>query len=194
MSKQAQMQRINNKLLNLKQSPLYDYRTENRYIPVVGEGNLDADIVFIGEAPGKNEAITGKPFCGASGKVLDQLLEHIKLTREAVYITNIVKDRPQDNRDPKPEEIGLYAPFLNKQLEIIQPRVIATLGRFSMEYVMKIFGLEDKLDSISILHGKSFNIKTVWGEIIFVPLYHPAVAVYNRKRLGELKKDFEKLN
>jgi DNA polymerase len=120
-----------------------------------------------------------------------QLLKHIKLKREDVYITNIVKDRPQDNRDPRPEEIKLYSPFLIKQLEIIKPKTIATLGRFSMECIMKTFGLEEQIEVISNMHGKVFTIKTSWGKVRFVPLYHPAVAVYNRKRLDELKKDFE---
>lgn len=194
MSKHEQMKQIEQDIAHLKKSPLYAYRVKNGYVPVIGEGSFDADILFIGEAPGKNEALTGKPFCGASGKVLDQLLEHIALKRENVYVTNIVKDRPQDNRDPKPEEINLYTPFLIKQLEIIQPKVIATLGRFSMEFILKHFNLEEHIESISNLAGKVFTIKTSWGKIKIVPLFHPAVAVYNRKRLGELKEDFEKLN
>lgn len=194
MSKQEQMKKIEKDVSNLKKSPLYTYRKENKYIPVIGEGNLGTDIVFIGEAPGKNEALTGKPFCGASGKVLDELLKHIKHKREDVYITNVIKDRPQDNRDPKPEEIKLYAPFLIKQLEIIQPKVIATLGRFSMEFILKHFNLEHELDSISHIHGKVFIIKTFWGKVKIIPLYHPAVAVYNRNRLSELKEDFENLS
>ena len=177
--------------MHLTISPLYQYRIQNNYMPVIGDGSLDTPIVFIGEAPGKNEALTGKPFCGASGKVLDQLLEHIGIKREDVYITNIVKDRPHDNRDPKPEEIEVYAPFLIQQLEIIQPKVIATLGRFSMEFVMKHFGLESHIESISTLAGTCFVVKTSWGTVSIVPLYHPAVAVYNRSRLDELKKHFE---
>lgn len=185
------MNKLKTQIIKLKKSPLYTYRVENKYIPVIGEGDLDSFIVFIGEAPGKNEAICGTPFCGASGKVLDQLLEHINLKREDVYITNIIKDRPQDNRDPKSEEIALYAPFLIKQLEIIQPNIIVTLGRFSGEFLLKHFGFEERIESISNMHGKIFNIKTKWGETLIIPLFHPAVAVYNRKRLKDLKKDFE---
>jgi DNA polymerase len=187
------MKNIQEEILNLKQSPLYEYRISNNYLPVIGEGSLDAHIVFIGEAPGKNEALTGKPFCGASGKVLDQLLGHIGIKRGGVYVTNIVKDRPEDNRDPKPEEIKLYTPFLIQQLEIIRPKVIATLGRFSMDFIMKHFGLEENIQSISNIHGKIFKTKAPWGEVIIIPLYHPAVAIYNRSRLDELKKDFEVL-
>lgn len=185
------MKKIERELLNFKESPLYKYRKENNFVPVVGQGSFDARIVFIGEAPGKNEAMTGRPFCGASGKILDELLAHIKINRENVYITNVVKDRPENNRDPKPEEIELYAPFLNKQLEIIKPKVIATLGRFSMEYIMNKFGLEDKIKIISKIHGEKIKVKTPWGEIWVIPLYHPAVAVYNRNQLSLLKKDFE---
>ncbi|MEN9921507.1 MAG: hypothetical protein RLZZ517_485 [Candidatus Parcubacteria bacterium] len=193
MSKNDEMKKVQDAIFDLKQSPLYEYRISNNYLPVIGEGSLDTHIVFIGEAPGKNEALTGKPFCGASGKTLDQLLLHVGIDRAQVYVTNIVKDRPQDNRDPKAEEIELYAPFLIRQFEIIQPKIIATLGRFSMDFVMKQFGLEENIQSISNIHGKSFKVKASWGEVIIVPLYHPAVAVYNRSKLDELKKDFEVL-
>jgi uracil-DNA glycosylase len=193
MSKRDEMKKIRDELFEFKDSPLYSYRTENKYFPVIGEGSHDASIVFIGEAPGKKEAQTGRPFCGASGKVLDQLLDHISVKREDVYITNIVKDRPQHNRDPKPEEIKLYAPFLQKQLEVIQPHIIATLGRFSMEYILKEFGLEDKIQIISKIHGEVFEAKASWGSVKIIPLYHPAVAVYNRTQLDMLKKDFELL-
>jgi len=187
--KKTKMKAIRDDLFEFTESPLYEERVKNNMFPVIGEGSHDAKVIFIGEAPGKNEAKTGKPFCGASGKVLDQLLEHIKLNREDVYITNVVKDRPTNNRDPKPEEIELYAPFLDKQIEIIEPKIIATLGRFSMEYIIKKFGLEDKLEPISKLHGKKIKIPDT--NMTIIPLYHPAVAVYNRNMLDDLKKDFE---
>ena len=188
------MKEIRDEIMNLKESPLYKERVEGKYFPVIGEGSHDAKIMFVGEAPGRNEAQTGKPFCGASGKVLDELLSHIGVDRKTVYVTNIVKDRPTNNRDPKPEEIELYAPFLDKQIDIIEPRVIATLGRFSMEYIMQRYGLEDKLETISNMHGKVFKTKTSEGKSVsIVPLYHPAVAVYNRNQLDILKKDFEVL-
>jgi len=185
------MNKIKAKVLGLKESPLYTDRVENGYVPVIGEGSLDADIVFVGEAPGKNEAKTGRPFCGASGKVLDELLSFIDIKRADVYITNIIKDRPVDNRDPKSEEIELYTPFLIQQFQIIQPKVIATLGRFSMKFVLEYFNLKDEIQSISDIHGKIFETKTKWGTVKIIPLFHPAVAVYNRTRLQELKSDFE---
>lgn len=193
MSKQDEMDEIKNSILDLKKSPLYLERIENNYIPVIGEGDFDAQVVFIGEAPGKKEAQTGKPFCGASGKVLDQLLEHIKMKREDVYITNIVKDRPTSNRDPRPDEISIYAPFLIRQLEIIKPQAIATLGRFSTSFIMDHFGLQKDLEKISVIHGKTFIVDVSWGKLSIIPLYHPAVAVYNRTKLDELKKDFNKV-
>lgn len=189
-----EMKKIRDEIFDLKDSPLYKDRIEGKYFPVIGEGSHDSSIMFIGEAPGKNEALTGKPFCGASGKILDELLSHIKIDRRDVYITNIVKDRPPQNRDPKPDEIKIYSPFLDRQIEIIKPKVIATLGRFSMEYIMKKFGLENELGTISELHGKSFEAQTSEGtKFHIVPLYHPAVAVYNRNQLPALKKDFEVL-
>ncbi len=193
MSKQLKMRAIQKNLENLTQSPLYAYRIEYGYVPVIGEGDLDAKIMFIGEAPGKNEAISGKPFCGASGKVLDQLLLSAGLDRESVYITNIVKDRPQDNRDPKPFEIDLYAPFLKKQIDIIRPTVIAPLGRFSSEFILKEYARMSEVASITQLHGSVHEVVLSWGSVYVVPLFHPAVAVYNRKRLDELCIDIKKI-
>jgi len=188
-----QMRKIKNEIICAKDSPLYEYRIKNKYFPVIGEGSHAAKIVFIGEAPGKNEAETGRPFCGASGRVLDELLASIRIDRKEVYITNVVKDRPPENRDPLPNEIEFYAPFLDRQIEIIKPEVIATLGRFSMSYIMKKFGLESELKSISIIHGKVFSAETSYGKIKIIPLYHPAVAVYGTNK-EILKKDFKVLS
>ena len=187
MTKTEQMKKIRDAVIELKNSPLYEYRTSNGFFPVIGEGNHDADIMFIGEAPGRNEAKTGRPFCGAAGKILDDLLASIGVPRSDVYITNIVKDRPQNNRDPLPEEIEIYGPFLDRQIKIIEPRIIATLGRYSMEYIMKKFGLEDELKTIGLMHGKSFDTDGVK----IIPLYHPAAAIYNRDLIKTLEKDFK---
>lgn len=187
MNKSEEIKKIYNEVVSFKKSPLYKLRIKEGYLPVIGEGSHDADIMLIGEAPGKNEALTGRPFCGTSGRILDELLEHVSLNREDVYITNILKDRPPANRDPKPEEIEMYVPFLDRQIEVIGPKVLATLGRFSMEYIMKRYNL--MTEPISKIHGKKFKS----GDITVVPLYHPAVAVYNASRKGELKKDFEVL-
>lgn len=172
---------------------LATYRKQNNYLPVLGEGSHTARVVFIGEAPGRNEAKTGRPFCGASGRILDDLLESIEMPRKDVYITNIVKDRPPENRDPLPLEIELYAPFLDRHIEIIQPKILATLGRFSMEYIMRKFGLSHNLESISNAHGKVYDAFASYGPIKIVPFYHPAAAIYNQSLKETLKKDFQVL-
>lgn len=187
------MKEVRNEVLNLKNSPLYEYRIQNKYFPVVGEGSHVAHIMFIGEAPGKNEAETARPFVGRAGKVLDEMLESINLNRSDVYITNIVKDRPPENRDPSEDEIKVYAPFLDRQVEIIRPQVIATLGRFSMKYIMDKFGLGDKVGQISDLHGKEFPTTSSYGSVNIIPLYHPAVALYDGSNKETLLKDFQVL-
>ncbi len=187
------LKKIRDELIVFTESPLYEYRTKNNFFPVVGEGNHDTHIMIIGEAPGKKEALTGKPFCGASGKFLDELCAHIGLACKDVYVTNIVKDRPEDNRDPSQTEINLYGPFLDRQLEIIQPKVIATLGRFSMVYIMEKLGLSGEIQPISVLHGHVLHGKLPYGDVAIVSLYHPAVALYNGSMRDTLKKDFESL-
>ncbi len=180
------LKKIKDEVVSLEASPLYSYRIENKYFPVIGEGNHYAKIMFVGEAPGENEAKTGRPFCGRAGKVLDFLLQSINIKRGDVYITNIVKDRPPKNRDPLPEEIEAYAPFLDRQIEIINPKVIATLGRFSMEYVMRRYGLGKEIAPISALHGRILEAHA----FKLIPLYHPAAAIYNQHLLPILKEDF----
>ena len=189
MNKTEELRKIRDEVVDLENSFLADERRTNGTLPVIGEGSHDATVMFIGEAPGENEAKTGRPFCGRAGKVLDSLLESAGIKREDVYITNIVKDRPPKNRDPLPEEIETYAPFLDRQIEIIKPKVIATLGRFSMEYVMRRYGLEGELDTIGTLHGKI--LQTTNSKLI--PLYHPAAAIYNQHLHDTLKQDFQVL-
>lgn len=184
------MRKVRDEVFDGKDLPLYEERVKNGVYPVIGEGSHDAQLMFIGEAPGRNEAATGRPFCGTAGKILDQLLESVGLAREEVYITNIVKDRPPQNRDPFPEEIAAYAPFLMRQIEIIKPAIIATLGRYSMNYILETFNLWEELAPISKLHGRVFTAAASYGKIIIVPLYHPAAAIYNRSLLDTLKKDF----
>jgi DNA polymerase len=176
---------------SLKKSPLYKYRIKNNYLPVIGEGSSKASIVFVGEAPGKKEAETGKPFCGRSGKMLDELLASIGMDRQKVYVTNLVKDRPQDNRDPSAKEIALYGPFLDRQLEILKPKVVVTLGRLSMAYLFNKYGLILELQVISKIHSKAFIAKSSWGEFVIIALYHPAVALYNGGMKKTLLHDFK---
>jgi DNA polymerase len=150
---------------------------------VLGDGNPDAKIVFIGEAPGKDEDIQGLPFVGASGRFLNEMLAQAGLVRSDVYITNIVKYRPPNNRDPLPEEKREFWPFLMRQLEIIDPKVIITLGRHSME----CFIPEAK---ISQQHGKAKRVKYHDSEFLVIPLYHPAAALYNGSMRQVLIDDF----
>ena len=131
------MRAIRDEVIALTTSPLYAERMKNGVHPVIGEGSHWARVMFIGEAPGRNEAATGRPFVGAAGKILDELLASADIKRDQIYITNIVKDRPPFNRDPLPEEIAAYGPFLDRQIDIIRPDVIVTLGRYAMGYIME---------------------------------------------------------
>jgi len=162
---------------------------ENKKLPlfgqanlVFGEGDAGAEVMFIGEAPGFHEDRLSRPFVGQAGKLLDKLFVLINWPRESVYITNIVKRRPPENRDPLPEEIEAYKPYLKKQIQIISPKIIATLGRFAMNYFLPDF-------KISQSHGKGIVLR---GKIIY-PLYHPAAALRATAILKELEADFKKL-
>lgn len=189
--RQSQIEGIRKEVENLTASPLYPYRRQNNYYPVIGEGSLSAQIVFIGEAPGENEAKQGRPFAGAAGRVLDEMLLSVSMKRSDVYITNIVNDRPPDNRDPSPAEIALYGPFLIRQLQTIAPKIIATLGRFSMQYIFEHFHLLSQLAPISKIHGQIFEARTNWGLAKIIPLYHPAVVLYQGSKKQELLADFK---
>lgn len=150
---------------------------------VMGDGNPDADIVFIGEAPGKSEDEQGLPFVGASGKFLNEMLAEAGMVRDDVYITNIVKYRPPNNRDPLPEEKKEFWPYLLKQLQVIEPKVVITLGRHSMEYFLP--GMK-----ISQVHGEPKRIVFGDDHLVIVPLYHPAAALYNGSLRQTLIDDF----
>jgi len=188
-----QLRKIKDEVINLSKSPLYRYRVQNKFYPVIGEGSHYAKIMFVGEAPGRNEAMTGRPFCGAAGRVLDELLALSGIKREEVYITNILKDRPPENRDPIPEEIFLYGPFLDRQIEIIQPKVIVALGRFAAGYLMEKFHLLEALVPISAIHGKVFGAESAYGKIKIIAQYHPAAALYGGGMRKIIEEDFRAL-
>jgi uracil-DNA glycosylase family 4 len=168
---------------------------------VFGDGNPKAEVVFIGEAPGKNEDLQGVPFVGAAGKFLDEMLGMIELKREDVYITNIVKYRPPNNRDPSPEEKKAFLPYLQSQLEAIQPKVLVTLGRHGLNCFLPDL-------QISQVHGQPKRVKLSLKEksddslqVVILPLFHPAAALYNGAMRQTLIDDFalipviiEKLN
>jgi DNA polymerase len=193
VTKETALKQIALEIENLSESPLYEYRVTNDYLAVPGEGDPDAKILFIGEAPGEKEAISGRPFVGRAGKSLDALLEKNGLRRKDVFITNIVKDRPPANRAPSKAEIKLYAPFLIQQINILQPKLIATLGRFSMTFALSHFDLPSKGKSIGDLHGVALKAQANFGEVTIFPLYHPAAVFYNRKLEPLLDKDFSRL-
>lgn len=150
---------------------------------VFGVGDPHARLMFIGEAPGKNEDLKGEPFVGAAGKLLDELLESIGIDRSQVYIANMVKCRPPGNRDPEALEIETCSPFLARQIELIDPVVIATLGRFSTHWVLQ----NDA--PISAVHGRLFRV----GGRRVVPIFHPAAALYDGSKRAVLFEDFRKL-
>lgn len=154
---------------------------------VPGDGSADAKILFVGEAPGKNEDIQGVPFVGAAGKFLNEMLATIGLRREDIYITNVVKYRPPENRDPNPEEIDACMPWLHEQIRIIQPSVIVTLGRHAMEHFIPG-------KKISEVHGQAFQ-RTFpdIGPQVFFALYHPAAALYNGSMRQTLITDFKNI-
>ena len=160
---------------------------------VFGDGNPESEIVFIGEAPGKNEDLQGKPFVGAAGKFLNEMLEMIGLARQDVYVTNIVKYRPPKNRDPWPEEKQAFLPYLQYQLEVIQPKVVVTLGRHSTNCFLPDL-------QISQIHGQPKRIRISMKEntkdalpIVILPLFHPAAALYNGSMRQTLIDDFAKI-
>lgn len=154
---------------------------------VPGDGSADADILFIGEAPGKKEDEQGKPFIGAAGKFLSEMLASIGLKREDIYITNVVKYRPPNNRDPLPEEVAACWPWLEEQIRLINPKLIVPLGRHAMERFLKN-------KKISEVHGQVFEIELPnLGKRNFYTLYHPAAALYNGSMRKVLFEDFSRI-
>lgn len=184
--RQQQLERIAQRILDDQVCPELAAQATQL---VFGDGNPDAEIVFIGEAPGKNEDLQGKPFVGASGKFLSEMLESVGLKRQDIYITNIVKYRPPNNRDPLPEEKRAFLPYLQSQLEVIAPKVVITLGRHSTNCFLPDL-------QISKAHGQPKRVKLQFKdsddvlEVVILPLYHPAAALYNGGMRQTLLDDF----
>ena len=185
VNKQEELQKLAD--IIEEDDPTPDLRTQATQL-VFGSGNPDADIVFIGEAPGKKEDQTGEPFVGAAGKFLDEMLASVHLKRDDIYITNIVKYRPPSNRDPLPEEKSAFWPYLLQQIAIIKPKIVATLGRHSGQAFLQDL-------RISADHGQPKRIQlTLSGReqsIVILPLYHPAAALYNGGLRETLLEDFK---
>jgi uracil-DNA glycosylase family 4 len=159
---------------------------------VFGEGSLDADIMLVGEAPGRNEDLQGRPFVGKAGKFLDELLESAGIDRGNVYICNILKCRPPGNRNPKAEEIKACTPYLDRQIAFIRPRVICPMGNFAAGYILEKFGFRP--ESIGNIHGKAYKVRNLLlPDSKIIPLYHPASAVYNPEMRYILMDDFRKI-
>jgi len=183
MTKAEQLQRVRDSLeKDLPTLPLGNLGEKT----VPGDGNSEAEVMFIGEAPGYYESVQRKPFVGKSGQFFTRTLEAVGYPRSTVYITNIVKVRPPDNRDPVPDEIKAYRPYLDKEIEIIQPKLIITLGRFSMAKFLPTV-------KISQVHGRLHKVN--WGKkcVFILPMYHPAAALRSPQTSKSFVEDFQKI-
>lgn len=180
MDKKEKLSQLKEKVQQDKSLPLRQTATQL----VFGEGNPDTEIYFLGEAPGYYEDQQGRPFVGQAGKLLNELIDSIGQKREGVYISNVVRFRPPENRDPEPEEIEAFRPYVDEEIEIIDPKIIVTLGRFSMG---KFFPYE----KISKIHGKPKEITWKGKKIVVVPMYHPAAALRNGDIMRQLQEDFK---
>jgi len=182
VNKSEELLRLKEKMQNDVSLPLREGATQL----VFGEGNCDTELYFLGEAPGYYEDRDGRPFVGLAGKLLDQLIQSIGYARSDVYISNVVRFRPPANRDPLPEEIEAFQPYVDKEIEIINPKVIVTLGRFSMGKFLP----EAR---ISQVHGQVFNVDWNGKKVTVIPMYHPAAALRSTAILASIKEDFAKI-
>ena len=189
MSRAQSMEKIARKVRVCVKCPLW----QGRRNAVPGEGNIEAAVMFVGEAPGYWEDVKGLPFVGAAGKVLDELLERITLLRGNVFITNIVKCRPPKNRDPRLLEVTTCTSlYLNRQVSLIQPEIIVTLGRHSTAYIFSEAGLE-KVENITEFRGKVFEVSFLGFSVSVFPMYHPASVLHNPRYRDKLEGDFRLL-
>lgn len=177
--KATSLDMLREKVLSCHACPLAEGRTH----VVFGAGNPNAEVLIVGEAPGKNEDLQGLPFVGAAGQYLSELLEYAGLTREEIYIANILKCRPPGNRNPQVEEIEVCTPFLREQTRIISPRYIVTLGNFATRFILKT----DR--GITSMRGRVYKT----GRFMVFPVFHPAAAIYDRSKREVLAQDFRAL-
>jgi len=187
MSKQELMDEVAAEVMACRKCGLWKKRKN----PVPGEGTLNADVMFVGEAPGYWEDLKGKPFVGSAGQILDEMLSKIGLSRDRGYIGNVVKCRPPENRDPSASEIKTCVPYLDQQIRIIKPKIIVTLGRHSTFYIFSKCGLE--AGGITKLHGRKYEVELLDFKVFVIPMYHPAAVLYNPKYRKDLERDFQLL-
>lgn len=166
---------MNSEIMKCKRCRLHETRTN----AVPGEGPMDARVMFVGEGPGKKEDEKGRPFVGRAGELLNEMLLHADLSREQVFITNIVKCRPPGNRDPREDEKKTCSEYLSRQIEIIKPRAICTLGNHATSHFLGVGEMGKR-------HGRTFQVE----QMNVIPLYHPAAALYNPNLKGVMKEDF----
>lgn len=180
MNKEDELKKLKKEMEEDKNLPLREGATQL----VFGEGNPDAEIYFLGEGPGFHEDRLGRPFVGQAGKLLDRLIESIGFKREDVYISNVVRFRPPENRDPSLEEIEAFRPYVDREIEIVNPKLIVTLGRFSMgKFLLGV--------KISQVHGKSKVVQWQGRTIVVVPMYHPAAALRSLDIMRQIREDFK---
>jgi len=182
--KEQKIGQLREKIASCRRCALHATRTNT----VPGEGDVDAKLMFIGEAPGRNEDLQGKPFVGRAGEVFDKLLESIGLTREDIYLCNVLKCRPPENRNPLPDEIKACSGSLDLQIKTIRPRVLCPMGNFAVQYLFERFGIPPA--KISAVKGTIIKAVGQQGDIQIVPLFHPAVATYSPSKIDMLLEDF----
>ncbi|MEM2122122.1 MAG: uracil-DNA glycosylase [Candidatus Bathyarchaeia archaeon] len=181
-----ELERLHMEITKCTRCPLY--RGRRKAVP--GEGDPKAELMFVGEGPGREEDIQGRPFVGRAGKLLDELLDEIKVERSSVFITNIVKCRPSEegkDRRPTDEEIESCTAYLDRQIQLINPRIICTLGDTATRYIFRKNNL--RIAPLSVIHGRAFDVK----KCIVFPCYHPAAALYNPQLRGLFSEDFKTL-
>jgi len=182
MTKEEKLKEIAQQVAQCQKCSLY--QGTNKAVP--GDGSSEAKVMFIGEGPGYWEDQTGLPFVGAAGKLLDKLLQSIELERKEVFIGNVIKHRPSENRDPLPDEIEACRPFLDEQIRTIKPKIIVTLGRYSMNKFLPG-------EKISQIHGQARYVDFSEKRYIVISMYHPAAALRSGRIMDEIKKDFLKI-
>ncbi len=182
MTKEEKLKEIAEQVAKCTRCDLYKGATN----PVPGDGDSEAKVFLCGEGPGFHEDQQGLPFVGVSGRLLEKLLQSIGLERKDVFICNVIKHRPSENRDPLPEEIEACRSFLDEQIQVIEPKIIVTLGRFSMNKFLPG-------EKISQIHGQARFVNFLGKKYIVLPMYHPAAALRNGRIMVEIEKDFEKI-